>query len=133
MVALVSRRRWQGKEHAAVAGSILTCCCSFCCMLLLLLLSDMLLQQLLLVTLLVAPLGGAPAAPAPSPAGVEEEGGRQEAKLRLPGSIVAPLSRAELFQRPRPRYVVAIVVWLVSCTYDGAGFRYKTSRCWFWK
>merc|ERR1712130_307307 len=33
----------------------------------------------------------------------EEEGGRQEAKLRLPGSIVAPLSRAELFQRPRPR------------------------------
>ena len=74
---------------------------------LLLLPSDMLLlQHLLLVALLVAPLGGAPAAPAPSP-GVEEEGGRQaeEAKLRLPGSIVAPLTRAELFQRPRPRYV----------------------------
>jgi len=71
---------------------------------LLLLPSDMLLlQHLLLVALLVAPLGGAPAAPAPS-LGVEEEGGRQaEAKLRLPGSIVAPLSRAELFQRPRPR------------------------------
>ena len=93
-------------------------------LLLLLLPSDMLLQHLLLVALLVAPLGGAPAAPAPSP-GVEEEGGRQrEANLRLPGSIVAPLSRAELFQRPRPRYVVAIVVQLtgvvVSCTYDGA-------------
>ena len=75
---------------------------------LLLLPSDMLLlQHLLLVALLVAPLRGAPAAPAPSPAGVEEEGGRQaeEAKLRLPGSIVAPLTRAELFQRPRPRYV----------------------------
>jgi len=72
----------------------------------LLLPSDMLLlQHLLLVALLVAPLRGAPAAPAPSPAGVEEEGGRQaeEAKLRLPGSIVAPLTRAELFQRPRPR------------------------------
>ena len=86
----------------------------------------LLLQHLLLVALLVAPLRGAPAAPAPSPAGVEEEGGRQaeEAKLRLPGSIVAPLTRAELFQRPRPRYVVAIVVQLtgvvVSCTYDGA-------------
>merc|ERR1712037_41280 len=92
----VSRRRWQGKEHA-VAGSNLRCCC------ILLLPSDMLLQHLLLVALLVAPLGGAPAAPAPSP-GVEEEGGRQrEANLRLPGSIVAPLSRAELFQRPRPR------------------------------
>ena len=75
---------------------------------LLLLPSDMLLlQHLLLVALLVAPLRGAPAAPAPSLAGVEEEGGRQaeEAKLRLPGSIVAPLTRAELFQRPRPRYV----------------------------
>ena len=100
MVALVSRRRWQGKEHA-VAGSNLRCCC------ILLLPSDMLLQYLLLVALLVAPLGGAPAAPAPSP-GVEEEGGRQAS--RLPGSIVVPLSRAELFQRPRPRYVVAIVV-----------------------
>jgi len=55
------------------------------------------------VALLVAPLGGAPAAPAPSP-GVEEEGGRQAS--RLPGSIVVPLSRAELFQRPRPRNVV---------------------------
>ena len=85
---------------------------------LLLLPSDMLLlllQHLLLVALLVAPLRGAPAAPAPSLAsGVEEEGGRQaeEAKLRrLPtGSIVAPLSRAELFQRPRPRYV-----WLQLC------------------
>ena len=95
---------------------------------LLLLSSDMLLlQHLLLVALLVAPLGGAPAAPAPSPAGVEEEGGRQaaeEAKLRLPGSIVAPLTRAELFQRPRPRYVW-LQLWcrhcsLVSCTYDGA-------------
>merc|ERR1711971_1549931 len=82
-------------------------------LLLLLLPSDMLLlllQHLLLVALLVAPQRGAPAAPAPSLAsGVEEEeGGRQaaeEAKLRrLPtGSIVAPLSRAELFQRPRPR------------------------------
>ena len=86
---------------------------------LLLLSSDMLLlQHLLLVALLVAPLRGAPAAPAPSPAGVEEEGGRQaeEAKLRLPtGSIVAPLSRAELFQRPRPRYV-----WLqLWCTLVG--------------
>ena len=87
---------------------------------LLLLPSDMLLlQHLLLVALLVAPLRGAPAAPAPSPAGVEEEGGRQaeeEAKLRLPGSIVAPLTRAELFQRPRPRYVWLQfgAVWLVA-------------------
>ena len=82
---------------------------------LLLLPSDMLLlllQHLLLVALLVAPLRGAPAAPAPSLAsGVEEEGGRQEAeeaklrRLPITGSIVAPLSRAELFQRPRPRYV----------------------------
>ena len=76
----------------------------------LLLTSDMLLQQLLLVALLVAPLGGAPTSPAPSP-GLEEEGRRQaETKLR---PIVAPLSRVELFQRPRPRYVVAIVVALL--------------------
>ena len=75
--------------------------------------SDMLLlQHLLLVALLVAPMGGAPAAPAPSLV-MEEEGGKQaEAKLRLHGSIVAPLSRAEFFHRPRPRYVVAIVVQL---------------------
>jgi len=72
-------------------------------LLLLLLPSDMLLLHLLLVALLVAPMGGAPAAPAPSLV-MEEEGGKQaEAKLRLPGSIVAPLSRAEFFQRPRPR------------------------------
>merc|ERR1711936_1176450 len=83
-----------GSEQAQVAGQGACCCWQQ---------SDMLLQHLLLVALLVAPLGGAPAAPAPSP-GVEEEGGRQrEANLRLPGSIVAPLSRAELFQRPRPR------------------------------
>merc|ERR1712183_1104108 len=84
-----------GSEQAQVAGQGACCCWQQ---------SDMLLlQHLLLVALLVAPLGGAPAAPAPS-LGVEEEGGRQaEAKLRLPGSIVAPLSRAELFQRPRPR------------------------------
>jgi len=69
----------------------------------LLLTSDMLLQQLLLVALLVAPLGGAPTSPAPPP-GLEEEGRRQaETKLRLTGPIVAPLSRVELFQRPRPR------------------------------
>merc|ERR1711990_1304396 len=85
-----------GSEQAQVAGQGACCCWQQPDMLLLL-------QQLLLVALLVAPLGGAPAAPAPS-LGVEKEGGRQaEAKLRLPGSIVAPLSRAELFQRPRPR------------------------------
>ena len=79
----------------------------------LLLTSDMLLQQLLLVALLVAPLGGAPTSPAPPP-GLEGEGRRQaETKLRLTGPIVAPLSRVELFQRPRPRYVVAIVVALL--------------------
>merc|ERR1711936_1046888 len=82
-----------GSEQAQVAGQGACCCWQ----------QPEMLQQLLLVALLVAPLGGAPAAPAPSP-GVEEEGGRlTEANLRLPGSIVAPLSRAELFQRPRPR------------------------------
>ena len=115
LVALVSRRRWRGKEHAAVANSNLRCCCSPCCWCccMLLLTSDMLLQQLLLVALLVAPLGGAPTSPAPPP-GLEEEGRRQaETKLRLTGPIVAPLTRVELFQRPRPRYVVAIVVALL--------------------
>merc|ERR1712037_885182 len=76
-------------EQAQVAGQGACCCWQQ---------PEMLLQ----LALLVAPLGGAPAAPAPSP-GVEEEGGRQAS--RLPGSIIAPLSRAELFQRPRPRNV----------------------------
>ena len=120
--SLVSSGRWPSKEHHAVATasnlrccSTGSCCCCCCCILLL---SDMLLQQLLLVTLLVAPMGGAPAAPAPAPQEDvgEEGGGKADVKVRLPGSITR---RAQLFQRPRPRYEVwcglnfsALMWWL---------------------
>ena len=111
--SLASSGRWPSKEHHAVAtASNLRCCStgSCCCCYCILLLSDMLLQQLLLVTLLVAPMGGAPAAPAPAPQEDvgEEGGGKADIKVKLPGSITR---RAELFQRPRPRYVVWSQLW----------------------
>ena len=112
--SLVSSGRWPSKEHHAVATASNLRCCSTgsccCCCYCILLLSDMLLRQLLLVTLLVAPMGGAPAAPAPAPQEDvgEEGGGKADIKVRLPGSITR---RAELFQRPRPRYVVWSQLW----------------------
>ena len=114
--SLVSSGRWPSKEHHAVATASNLRCCSTgsccCCCYCILLLSDMLLQQLLLVTLLVAPMGGAPAAPAPPPQEDvgEEGGGKADIKVRLPGSITR---RAELFQRPRPRYVCGVVAIVV--------------------
>ena len=114
--SLVSSGRWPSKEHHAVAtASNLRCCSTGSCCYCILLLSDMLLQQLLLVTLLVAPMGGAPAAPAaPAPPPQEdvgeEGGGKADIKVRLPGSITR---RAELFQRPRPRYVCGVVAIVV--------------------
>ena len=71
-------------------------------------------------------MGGAPAAPAPAPQEDvgEEGGGKADIKVRLPGSITR---RAELFQRPRPRYVCGVVLivvpWCGGCTYDQAVFK----------